>query len=100
MAAGDRLNYDHELGVCNWPWMVDCNITTTESPTTTTIVTEPSETSTNEPVSTTESRINGTTIEPTSDATTAIKPITSEKPKTSKLPEDPSTTSKATSSGP
>ena len=107
MATGDRfehrLYYDPELGVCNWPWMVDCDITTTESPTTTTMVTEPSRTTANEPVSTTKSQINSTTIEPTSDATTAsitttIKPITSEKPKTSTLPEDPSTTSKVTSS--
>jgi len=105
MATGDRLSYDPELGVCNWPWMVDCDITTTESPTTTTMVTEPSSTTTIEPISTTASPLNSTTIEPTTDVTTAslnttMKPITSEKPRTNTLPEDPSTTSKGTSSQP
>ena len=105
MATGDRLYYDPELGVCNWPWMVDCDITTTESPTTTTMVTEPSSTTTIEPLSTTESQVNSTTIELTTDATTAsinttVKPITSEKPQTSTVSEDPSTTSKTTSSQP
>ena len=105
IAAGGRLYFDPELGVCNWPWMVDCEITTTESPTTTTMVTKPTSTTTIEPLSTTASQINTTTIEREIDATTAsinttIKPITSEKPTTSTLPEDPSTTSKATSSQP
>ena len=94
MATGDRLYYDPELGVCNWPWMVDCDITTTESPTTTTMVTEPSITTTVEPLSTTQSQVNSTTIEPTTDAATTsinttVKPITSEKPQPSTLPEDP-----------
>merc|ERR1712018_492472 len=44
MASGGQLYYDPELGVCNWPWMVDCEITTTESPTTTSMITEPSTT--------------------------------------------------------
>jgi len=113
MATGDRLFYDPEFNVCNWPWIVDCDITTTKSPTTTTMVTKLTSTSTIEPLSTTASQINTTTIERETDATTAsinttLKPITSEKPithlkqhlKTITLPEDPSTISKATSSQP
>jgi len=106
MATGDRLYYDPELGVCNWPWMVDCVITTTESTiTTTTMVTKPSSTTTIEPLSTTASQKNSKTSQPTKDTTTTsmnttTKPVTSEKPQTSTMPEDPSTTSKATSSQP
>ena len=105
MATGDRLYYDPELGVCNWPWMVDCVITTTESPITTTMVTKPSITTTIEPLSTIASQKNNTISQPTKNTTTASinttsKIVTSEKPQTSTLPEDPSTTSKATSSQP
>ena len=105
MAAGGRLYFDPELGVCNWPWMVDCEITTTESPTTTTMVTKSSSTTSIEPLSTTASQLNSTTMKPATDATiasinTTMKPITSKDPQTSTRPEDPSTTSRATSSQP
>ena len=105
MATGDRLYYDPELGVCNWPWMVDCDITTTESPTTTTMITEPSSTTTIKPLSTKAVEINSTTSKPktgttTTSISTTMKPITSEKPQTSSLQEDPTTTSKPTSSKP
>jgi len=106
MASGGRLYYDPELEVCNWPWLVDCEITTTESPTTTTMITEPSPTTEIEHVSTTTSQMNSTTLKPTTDITTIStntpteEPITSEKPQTSTQPDDKSTTSKATSSQP
>jgi len=106
MASGGRLYYDPELEVCNWPWLVDCEITTTESPTTTTMITEPSTATEIEPVSTTTSQVNGTTLKPTTDVTTIStntpteEPITSEKPKTSTQPDDQSTTSEDTTSQP
>jgi len=106
MAAGGRLYFDPELGVCNWPWMVDCEVTTTESPTTTTMVTEPSSTTTVEPVSTTTNQMNSTTLNPTTEVTTVsintttAEPITSEIPQTSTQPDDLSTTPEVTSSQP
>ena len=106
MASGGRLYYDPELEVCNWPWLVDCEITTTESPTTTTKITEPSTTTEIEPVSTTTSQMNSTTLKPTTDITTIStntptdEPVTSEKPQTSTQQDDQSTTSEATSSQP
>jgi len=106
MASGGQLYYDPELGVCNWPWMVDCEITTTESPTTTSMITEPSSTTEIEPVSTTTSQLNSTTLKPTTELTTIStntttgEPTTTEKPETSTQPDDQSTTSEATSSQP
>jgi len=106
IAAGGRLYFDPELGVCNWPWMVDCEITTTESPSTTTMVTEPSSTTTVEPVSTTTSQMNSTTLNPTTEVTTVsintttVEPITSEIPQTSTQPDDLSTTPEVSSSQP
>jgi len=106
MASGGQLYYDPELGVCNWPWMVDCEIATTESPTTTTIITEPSTTTESEPASTTTSQTNSTTLRPTTEVITVStdtptdEPTTSEKPQTSTQPDDQSTTSEATSSQP
>jgi len=103
IAGGGRLYFDTELGVCNWPWMVDCVITTTESPSTTTMVTVLSNTTTTEPVSTTTIQINSTTLEPTTEATTksintTVEPITSEKPQTSTQADNSSTKSETTSS--
>merc|ERR1711963_839840 len=69
MASGGQLYYDPELGVCIWPWMVDCEIATTESPTTTSMITEPSSTTEIEPVSTTTSQMNST-LKPTTELTT------------------------------
>jgi len=106
MAAGGRLYFDPELGVCNWPWMVNCEITTTESPTTTTMVTEPSSTTTVEHVSSTTGQMNSTTLSPTTEVTTVsintttVEPITSEIPQTTTQPEDLSTTPEVTSSQP
>jgi len=104
MVGGGRLYYDTELGVCNWPWMVDCDISTTESPSTTTMVTTQSNTTTKEPVSTTTIEENSTTLKPTTDATTVsiktttVEEITSENPQTSTKQADSETTSEATSS--
>jgi len=103
IAGGGRLYFDIELGVCNWPWMVECEITTTESPSTTTMTTIPSKTTTTEHGSTTAIQINSTTLEPTTEATTksintTVEPTTSEKPQTSTQSDDSSTTSETTSS--
>jgi len=106
MAGGGRLYYDTEFGVCNWPWMVDCEITSTEAPSTTTMVTTPSNTTTMEPVSTTKAQKNSTTLEPTTEKfttsikTTTVEQRTSEYPQTSTQPDDSRTTSEETSSHP
>jgi len=104
IAGGGRLYFDTELGVCNWPWMVDCEITTTESPSTTTMVTTQSNTTTIEPVSTTTIQINST-LEPTTETTTksintTVKPTTTEKLQTSTQHDESSTASETTSSQP
>jgi len=94
MASGGRLYYDPVLKTCNWPSKVDCEITSTSSPTTTTMVTEPSVTTTTsetsvQPESTTSVQIDSTTTEPPTSITTTMEPTTSEIQEASTLPDTP-----------
>jgi len=75
ITVSGRLYFDVELQTCNWPSQADCEITTTNPPTTTT-VTEPS---------------NDTTTE---------EPTTSQTTHTSNIPRNSSTTSRPTSAQP
>jgi len=94
MVSGGRLHYDPELKTCNWPSEVDCTITTTSNPATTTMVTEisisttESETSV-QPESTTSIKSDSTTTEPPTSITTTMEPTTTEIQEASTLPDTP-----------
>ena len=103
--ASGILYFDPELEVCNWPWLVDCQIkTTTHEPTTTTednSTAQPS--TTRKPLTTTEGVSTSTTHNPTTTtekgstapATTTKKPtITTEEAATSTTHNSTTTTEK------
>jgi len=101
MMSGGRLYYDPEIGTCNWPDQVDCEVVSTSSPSTTTVVTDPSvstpETSI-QPESTTTMQIDSTTTEHITELTTSksktttMEPTTSDDSDSTTLPDTPTQT--------
>ena len=72
MVSGGSLYYDPEIKICNWPNLVECEITSTTSPATTSIVTEPAA-STTTPDEPTTSQVPLTTTQPRNSSTTSIE---------------------------
>jgi len=72
MVSGGSLYYDPEIKICNWPNLVECEITSTTSPATTSISTElpDSPTTPDEP---TTSQVPLTTTQPRNSSTTSIE---------------------------
>jgi hypothetical protein len=78
MTISGRLYFDVELQVCNWPSQVDCEITSTNPPTTTS-VTEPSANTTTEETTTSQLPYTSNTPHNSSTASrpTSIEPLLS-----------------------
>merc|ERR1712168_1477267 len=79
MDCAPPLVFDPDLEICNWPFMVNCEATTTEAPETTSAepVTETSEAPTDSP---TDSPTNVTTDAPTNAPTNAPTDVSTDAP--------------------
>jgi len=89
MASGGRLYFNPQYEICDWPYNVDCEITTTNAPSTT-MTTEASSNTTTEEPTTTLAPVTST--QPQNSSTTTEVATTSDVPVTSTQPQNSSTT--------